>query len=142
MDVLPLPISSGGTVPLGLACVLPTITPKEQPIYSYLNETIRLAPLARIVLWPEGAVVFDSLRDREDKLEEVRKVASRNGIFIGVSFTEPALEPMRTQYARHKMRNGIVLVNATGPVYEYYKRNLVPGVSFIVCICEVSTDSR
>jgi len=131
-DTLPLPISSDDTVPLGLACVLPTITSEVQPIYSYLNETLRLAPLARIVLWPEGAVTFDSLRDRENKLEEVRKVALHNGIFIGVSFTEPVPEPMDTHDARRKMRNGMVLVNATGSVYEYYKRNLVPGTSFIV----------
>jgi hypothetical protein len=76
--------------------------------------------------------MFDSLQDRENKLEEVRKVASLNGIFIGVSFTEPVPEPMGTHDTRRKMRNGMVLVNATGPVYEYYKRNLVPGTSFII----------
>lgn len=141
-DVLPLPISSNGTVPLGIACALPTITSEVQPIYSYLRETGRLASLAKIVLWPEGAIVFDSLRDRQDKLEEVRKVASHNGIFIGVSFTEPVPEPMGTHDARRKMRNGMVLVNATGPVYEYYKRNLVPGTSFIIRVCGVSADPQ
>jgi hypothetical protein len=141
-DILPLPISSDGTVPLGLACALPTITSETQPIYSYLNETLRLAPLARIVLWPEGAVAFDSLQDRENKLEEVRKFASHNGIFIGVSFTEPLPEPMDTHDARHKMRNGMVLVNATGSVYEYYKRNLVPGTLFIIRICVGSLLTR
>lgn len=141
-DVLPLPISSDGTVPLGIACALPTITSEVQPIYSYLKETAQLGSLARIVLWPEGAIAFDSLRDREDKLEEVRKVASRNGIFIGVSFTEPVPEPMGTDDARRKMRNGMVLVNATGPMYEYYKRNLVPGTSFIIHVCGVHADSR
>lgn len=142
VDVLPLPIASTDTVPLGLACALPTITSEKQPIYSYIDETVRLASLARIVLWPEGAIEFDSVQDREDKLEKVKKVASLNGIFIGVSFTEPAPEPMDTHDVRRKKRNGIVLVNATGPVYEYYKRNLVPGMPFIVCISEVSTDSR
>jgi len=141
-DVLPLPISSDDTVPLGLACALPTITSEEQPIHSYLNETLRLAPLARLVLWPEGAIAFDSLRDRENKLEEVRKAAARNGIFIGVSFTEPAPESMDTDDARRKMRNGMALVTATGTVYEYYKRNLVPGTSFIICVCELSTNLR
>jgi hypothetical protein len=132
-DVLPLPISSDGTVPLGLSCALPTITTAEHPIYSYLNETLRLASLARIVLWPEGAVMFDSLQDREDKLEAVKKVASRNGIYVGVSFTEPVPEHIGTDDTRRKMRNGMVLVNATGPVYEYYKRNLVPGTLLIIC---------
>lgn len=141
-DVLPFPISSAATVPLGLACALPTITSQERPISSYLNETLRLAPLARIVLWPEGAIAFDSLQDRDNKLEEVRKVAAQNGIFIGVSFTEPTPESMDTHDARRKMRNGMVLVNATGSVYEYYKRNLVPGTSFIDCLCKVSADSQ
>lgn len=141
-DVLPLPISSDDTIPLGLACALPTITSEVQPIYSYLNESRRLAPLAKIVLWPEGAVVFDSLLDRENKLEEVRKVATINGIFIGVSFTEPVPESMGTHDARRKMRNGMALVNATGSVYEYYKRNLVPGTPFTIRVCGVSADSQ
>jgi len=141
-DVLPLPISSDDTVPLGLACALPTITSEHHPIDYYINETRRLASLARIVLWPEGAIVFDSSRDRESKLEEVRKAAALNGIFVGVSFTEPAPEPMDTHDGRRKMRNGMVLVNATGSVYEYYKRNLVPGTSFIIRVCEASADSR
>ena len=141
-DVLPLPISSDDTVPLGLACALPTITSETQPISFYLDESLRLAPLAKIVLWPEGAVGFDSLQDRNDKLEEVRKAAARNGIFIGVSFTEPVPEPMDGNDARRKMRNGMVLVNAKGTVYEYYKRNLVPGMSFTICICGISADSR
>ncbi len=141
-DVLPLPISSDDTIPLGLACALPTITSETQPIFSYLKESLRLAPLAKIVLWPEGAVAFDSLQDRKDKLEEVRKVALHNGIFIGVSFTEPVPEPMESHDARRKMRNGMVLVNATGSVYEYYKRNLVPGTSITIRVCGVSADSR
>ena len=141
-DVLPLPISSDDTIPLGLACALPTITSETQPISFYLDESLKLASLAKIVLWPEGAVGFDSLQDRKDKLEDVRKAAAVNGIFIGVSFTEPVPEHMDGDDTRRKMRNGMVLVNATGSVYEYYKRNLVPGMSFTICICGVSADSR
>lgn len=86
--------------------------------------------------------MFDSLLDRENKLEEVRKVATINGIFIGVSFTEPVPESMGTHDARRKMRNGMALVNATGSVYEYYKRNLVPGTPFTIRVCGVSADSQ
>jgi apolipoprotein N-acyltransferase len=80
---------------------------------------------AHVVLWPEGAVYFDSEADRHKKLEWVKGNATINGATIGVSFTEPA--PSEGDRQLHgKTRNGIALVNKDGVIFEYYKRHLVP----------------
>ncbi|KAG8921194.1 hypothetical protein FRC02_000380, partial [Tulasnella sp. 418] len=82
-----------------------------------------------IAIWPEAAVSFDSHQARLDALVQVEKEASKQKIWIGVSFQEPDPTHVGTGIKR---RNGIALIgpgpnNGTGEqVFEYFKHYLVP----------------
>jgi len=80
---------------------------------------------ARILLWPEGAVRFETSVQREEAIKRVQEEIK--GPLVGVTFTEPVPHDAGWKHAREgKWRNGLVLVGPHGPVAEYYKRNLVP----------------
>ncbi|KIM31982.1 hypothetical protein M408DRAFT_327359 [Serendipita vermifera MAFF 305830] len=111
---------------VGVACVLPVLDDLHPPFNVFLEETRAIAGRAHIVLWPEGAVAFDSEEDRNGKLEAVRNASATSGIWIGVGFTDPM--PGHGEDAKGKRRNGLAIVSREGVVLEYYKRHLVPLV--------------
>ncbi|KAH9065659.1 hypothetical protein EDB87DRAFT_1574153 [Lactarius vividus] len=80
---------------------------------------------ARILLWPEGALMFETSVQREEALKRVQQEIK--GPLVGVTFTEPVPHDAGWEHTREgKWRNGLVLVGPDGPVAEFYKRNLVP----------------
>lgn len=49
------------------------------------------------------------------------------GTWIGVSFDDFAPPTPGSKQREGMRRNGMVLVGPEGPVFEYFKQNLVPG---------------
>jgi hypothetical protein len=124
ITTLPLPVHDDGVKSIGVACALPPANTSDAPFNAYLKETMAIAGRAQIVLWPEGAVAFDSISEYKAKMDMLSHNASSNGIYIGVSFTVPAGRDKDTSHG--KLRNGFALINRDGILLEYYKRNLVP----------------
>jgi len=124
LPILPWAASS---TPLSIGCVLPHPSLPGDGI-SALDRFIaesKQHTSARILLWPEGALRFESSVQREEALARVEKEIK--GPLVGVTFTEPVPREAGWEHARKgKWRNGLVLVGPNGPVGEYYKRNLVP----------------
>ncbi|OAX44439.1 hypothetical protein K503DRAFT_729511 [Rhizopogon vinicolor AM-OR11-026] len=127
---LPLRIdTSFNASPLGVACALPPLRKGSHPVLSdFIAETRKLTPLAKVVLWPESAVVFHSQEEREDAFELLRKDIQHS--LIGVAFEEFVPEdPLNPSGSRMK-RNGLALVNHEqkrgDEIVQYYKQNLVP----------------
>ena len=122
-----LPWSTSST-PLPVGCVLPH-PPSHGDESTSLDRFIaesRQHNGARILLWPEGALRFETIAQREEAINRVRKEIS--GPLVGVTFTEPVPASAGWEHSRDgKWRNGLVLVGPDGPVAEYYKRNLVPS---------------
>ena len=77
------------------------------------------------MLWPEGAVHFESPDERDKAISKVRQMIK--GPYVGISFVENAPSGWQGHSHTDKKRIGLVLVGPDGPVFEYYKRNLVPG---------------
>ena len=74
---------------------------------------------ARILLWPEGALRFETVTQREEAINKVKNEI--NGPLVGVAFTEPVPASAGWEHSRDGMwRNGLVLVGPDGPVAEYY----------------------
>jgi apolipoprotein N-acyltransferase len=116
--------------PLGVACALPAVRKGSHPALSdFITETRKLTSLAKVVLWPESAVSFNSQEEREDAFERLRKDIQHS--LIGVAFeefvTEEPSNPTRMK------RNGLALIHGEqkkgDEVIQYYKRNLVPCTS-------------
>jgi len=127
---LPLPTFVASTTPLTVGCALPRtrlangdFTPAL--IDDYIAETKKLTA-ATVVIWPEGAVKFESVKDREEQLEKLRQklLSIQHGLYVGVSFED--WDPLHSGSRTAMRRNGFVLMNYEGVVLEYYKRNLVP----------------
>lgn len=116
----PIPVNSESTAPLPVACVLPyTGNKTRRPSFDeFLQESTTLTSLAKVVLWPEGAVFFDSDRVKDEMVEKV--ALSAGGSVVGVSFVD------RDGRESDKLRNGFMLVDKDGIKFEYFKRHLVP----------------
>jgi hypothetical protein len=127
---LPLPPFSSTTTPLRVACILPHPSEKSQ-LERYLVESAIYSSRAKILLWPEGAVVFETKSEMEDALEKVQLTASVYKVWIGVSFQERVSGSTTQRDGMH--RNGLVLVGPSGPEMTYYKRNLVPSTCHSRC---------
>ncbi|KAA1468061.1 hypothetical protein DENSPDRAFT_833238 [Dentipellis sp. KUC8613] len=128
-QALPDPAYSTSTTPLTVGCVLPPPLAHGDhgsPLDRFIAESRKLTR-ANILLWPEGAVRFDSATEREDAIAKVQ--ASIKGPYVGLSFDDPAPPDWQRGNLRPGLRrNGLVIVGPKGKVYEYYKRNLVPVV--------------
>jgi len=124
-----LPWSSSST-PLPIGCILPhPSSPGDgsTPLDRFIVES-RHHNGARILLWPEGALRFETVSQREEAIQRVQNEIK--GPLVGVTFTEPVPPSAEWSHSRDgKWRNGLVLVGPDGPVAEFYKRNLVP------CMC-------
>ena len=122
-----LPWSTSST-PLLVGCVLPhppSSGDGSTPLDTFIAESRRYNG-ARILLWPEGALRFETVAQREEAINKVKNEI--NGPLVGVTFTEPVPASAGWEHSRDgKWRNGLVLVGPDGPVAEYYKRNLVPS---------------
>jgi hypothetical protein len=126
--VIPLLPWSTSSTPLPVGCVLPhppSSGDGTPPLDRFIAESRRHNG-ARILLWPEGALKFETITQREEAIERVRN--ETKGPLVGVTFTEPVPASAEWVHSRDgKWRNGLVLVGPDGPVAEYYKRNLVPS---------------
>ncbi|KAF8578420.1 hypothetical protein K439DRAFT_1621342 [Ramaria rubella] len=123
LNSLPLPPFSSSTTSLKVACILPKPS-EESQLKRFLGDTQKFASLAKVLLWPESAIVFESQSEKDKALEEVQLIATNSKVWIGVSFEE------RIQYTgvgRDGLyRNGLTLVGPEGIEMSYYKRKLVP----------------
>lgn len=116
---------------LTVACIMPTLAPSTSPktiFETYRAESATYGSLARIHLWPESAVRFDTAKERSEYFEQVRKVAATYGIWVGVGFDDFAPQEAGDARRREGMRrNGLALVGPQGIEFEYLKQNLVPS---------------
>jgi len=91
----------------------------------FIKESEKIRSLARIILWPEGSVIFNNASERDQALELVREKLP--GTHIGVSFEETIDDPRDSTGKTWIRRTGIALVShdsSEPPIY--YKRHLVP----------------
>jgi hypothetical protein len=120
---------SGSSTPLPIGCILPhPSSPGDgsTPLDRFIMES-RQHNGARILLWPEGALKFETISQREEAIQRVQDEVK--GPLVGVTFTEPVPPSDEWGHSRDgKWRNGLVLVGPDGPVAEFYKRNLVPSM--------------
>ena len=129
----PLPISDVEVAtPISVGCILPSFQKYQKHtlgLNDYIAESKTIAGLARIILWPEGAVTFKSAEERESAFEEIRKNVT--GAYIGVSFEETVTNPDDPTGRQSITRTGLAVLSArdTKPLLTYYKRHLVPGES-------------
>ncbi|KAI9452565.1 hypothetical protein BJY52DRAFT_1124265 [Lactarius psammicola] len=126
-SALPILPWSTSSTPLSIGCVLPHPSlpgDGSSPLDRFIAESKHLTG-ARILLWPEGALRFETSIQREEALKRVQQEIK--GPLVGVTFTEPVPREAGWEHAREgKWRNGLVLVGPDGPVAEFYKRNLSP----------------
>lgn len=125
---IPLLPWSNSSTPLLVGCVLPHPPSSgngSTPLDTFIAES-KQNNGALILLWPEGALRFETIAQREEAINRVRNEIK--GPLVGVTFTEPVPASAEWEHSRDgKWRNGLVLVGPNGPVAEYYKRNLVPS---------------
>ena len=133
---LPLPIFEiDEATPVTVACVIPPYQrykTHRPSLEEYIAESDKLRSLgAKILLWPEGAVVFNTLKEKEDAFNAIRKRIT--GPYVGVSFEETIGDPNDPTGRTAISRTGIAIIshrfNESHMVY--YKRNLVPCESII-----------
>lgn len=124
VSTLPLTPISSNTTPLAVACILPEASEASQ-LERFVQETRRNTNLAKILLWPESAVTFETSTDKQQALDEIQEIASVSKVWIGVSFEERVSGTGRTREGQH--RNGMALVGPDGVEMTYYKRRLVPS---------------
>ena len=108
--------------PLTVGCVLPTPLDGSHPtLYDYIAET-RTMNAAKVILWPESAVVFNSKTEREEAFDMIRNLPL--SAVVGVAFDE------YVEGDSAHMKNGFALIHkdqvAGDEVVQYYKRKLVP----------------
>ncbi|TCD67112.1 hypothetical protein EIP91_000575 [Steccherinum ochraceum] len=129
----PMRPQSPETTSFTVGCALPASRPNgkisgEPTLQDYIVETRTIQAYAPIVLWPEGAVRFNSLEEKQNAFQAIQDMPLGRGRFVGVSFED--YTPASTEdgiYHPAMRRNGFALLGHTGaPVMEYYKRNLVP----------------
>lgn len=129
---LPNSLISPNTTPLGLACVLPDTSRSGHyggppTLDDYIKASSTLQSSAEVILWPEGAVRFDNAKQKEEAFEKImKKMAGQK--YWGISFEEHVLSDSPDgQWRAGMRRNGLAVLTRNGSVFEYFKRNLVPG---------------
>jgi len=131
IDPLPLPIYEiDKASPVTVGCVIPPYRQykKHHPsLTEYITESNKLRSLgAKIILWPEGAVVFNNPKEKEDAFSAIRKKIT--GPYVGVSFEETISDPNDPAGQTALSRTGIAVISqhSDEPHLIYHKRNLVP----------------
>ena len=127
---LPLPVNSPHTTHFSVGCALPLFDSRGHRIGmpkldDYLLETQRLQSQVNVVLWPETAVHFDSSAEKGEAFSKIQEVMDQHK-YVGVTFEEYS-----PSSPNGNSRNGFALIGSKGgPIFEYYKRKLVPCKSF------------
>jgi predicted amidohydrolase len=125
LPYLPAPLNSDETTPYSVGCAFPdprAVKDGNPNINDYVRSTRQLQNEANIIIWPESAVRFDTPDARTKAFTEIQNTTSA-GKYIGISFEEYVPRD-------GKHRNGFALIESGKigpPVFEYYKRNLVPS---------------
>ena len=131
-STIPPPTYTTATTPFSLGCVLPRAhlprkTPHSPTLTEYIAETKKMTN-AGLVLWPEGALKFDTEADRNATFKKIFDdvLKNRKGFHIGLGFEENTPVSWNKRAGR---RNGFALLTGNRTVLQYYKRNLVPSKS-------------
>lgn len=122
---LPLPPFSSNATPLIVGCVLPTGRSQEftPTLDDFIAESKKMTS-AKVLLWPEGAVKFNSPSEKEEALNRIRQEV--RGPYVGVSFEDF----VPSEGGRSGMRRtgvSIVSNDSDETLLSYYKRQLVPS---------------
>ena len=124
----PLPVTNiDVSTPLTVGCVLPSFQRYKHHVLTlddYIEESKKIQSLAKIILWPEGAVVFNNASERDQALQLVREKIT--GSHTGVSFEETIDDPRDLTGRTSIRRTGIAIVSKDSEAHIYYKRHLVP----------------
>jgi len=127
---IPNPTYTSTITPFTLGCALPQThlphtTPHPPTLDDYIKETRKMTN-AKLVLWPEGALKFDTEKQRNTTFEEIanKLLNLHKGLHVGVGFEETAPESWGKRASK---RNGFALLVEDKVVLQYYKRNLVPS---------------
>lgn len=143
---LPLPphSDSGRYTPLGVACILPSPTSSSSQLKHFIDETKKYVARSKIMLWPEGAVTFESEAEKKSAISEIREEVFHNGqqpVWVGVSFLERVGVDEKKGVRDGQYRNGMMLVGQEGVEFTYYKRHLVPSNVFPIATDYFFTDT-
>jgi len=132
-NVLPLPVNSiEEATPFGIGCILPTFQryKHHQPtLQDYIDETKKFQNRAAFLLWPEGAVTFDSDAERDRAFSIIR--GNITGSYVGISFDQFVSDPSDPHGHKALKKTGIAVISKASekPYLLYYKQHLVPGTS-------------
>jgi apolipoprotein N-acyltransferase len=130
-NVFPLPVGNvDEATTFGVGCINPTVQRykhNKPTLKDYIDETKKLQNRAKFLLWPEGAVTFDSDADRDAAFENIR--ANISGAYVGVSFEQYMPDPNDESGRRSLKKNAIAVIGKDNkePYLTYYKRHLVPS---------------
>jgi len=129
-STIPNPTYTSITTPFTVGCALPQthlpyMSPHSPTLHDYIMETRKMTN-AKLVLWPEGTLKFDTEADRNETLNRIASdvLSIRKGLHVGVGFEEVSPEPRNKRASK---RNGFALLVDNTTVLQYYKRNLVPS---------------
>ena len=131
---LPLSIVSPDMTPIGVACALPDTSLSghyggSPTLSNYISTSKALQDKADVILWPEGALRFENAAQRQDAFKEIQ-LNIMGQRYWGVTFEEYVMADSPDGVFKAGMRrNGLIVLTRKGPVFEYYKRKLVPGMS-------------
>ncbi|KAF5323580.1 hypothetical protein D9611_005723 [Ephemerocybe angulata] len=129
-NVLPLPVGRTDDItPFGVGCIIPpyqVYKHHQLTLNDYIDETVKYQNRAKFLLWPEGAVSFDSDSERDAAFATIR--ANVSGSYVGVSFEQYVTDPTDSTGRKSQKKTGIVIIghNSPEPHLTYYKRHLVP----------------
>ncbi|KAI0961933.1 hypothetical protein AcV7_000901 [Taiwanofungus camphoratus] len=131
ISTLPLPpVDTDSSTAFQVACALPDLRRSGRrtllpTLHDYISESATLQSSADLILWPEGAVRFQTPEQKEAAFEEItHKLQGKK--YFGISFEDFVPESSNNSRRAGIRRNGLVLLGPQGPVLEYYKRRLVP----------------
>ena len=125
------PTYTSTTTPFTLGCALPqthlphTKKPRSPTLDDYIKETRKMTS-AKLVLWPEGAIKFETEEHRNETLWTIfdKLLKDHKGFHLGVGFEE---NYPGSRNKRASTRNGFALLVDDRIALQYYKRNLVPS---------------
>ena len=114
--------------PLTVGCVLPPFQRYKHHVLTlddFIAETKTIQSLAKVIIWPEGAVTFSNASERDEALQLVRN--NLQGAHLGVSFEETIDDPRDSTGKTPIRRTGIAVISQhSSEPHIYYKRHLVP----------------
>ncbi|KAG9126788.1 hypothetical protein FRC07_001987 [Ceratobasidium sp. 392] len=128
---LPLPSYSANTTEVTVGCVYPyTSTPGTAPtLEDYLGETRTQSSRAKILIWPEGAILFRTKEERLDAFEQIANVSTRQKAWIAVGYEQSFAEKGEASRGKRVQgHNGVAIFGPKTEPVTYVKRRLVPLV--------------